>query len=224
VRRACRNLLAAIALLAAAPGAANAACSGAAYAYAGLQARTRAHGVAATVSLLSTPTVTNGHVAAWVGLGGPGMGPNRSDEWVQVGLASFDDGGTYIYYEVARPGSAPEYVQVGDAVLLGESHRLAVLEITHHREWWRVWVDGRPVSAPLHLAGSSGTWSPMATSESWDGGTPGACNAYEYGFAGLSVATARGGNWQQFKTGARREDAGYRVLATVDGGFVAGSA
>ena len=58
------------------------------YAYAGHQSTRRGHGVRATLSTVRTPEVAAGHVAGWVGLGGPGQGPNGSDMWIQVGIAS----------------------------------------------------------------------------------------------------------------------------------------
>lgn len=45
-----------------------------------------------------------GFVAAWVGVGGPGLGPNCADEWLQSGYVSFDTGEQEIYYELMQPG------------------------------------------------------------------------------------------------------------------------
>ena len=43
--------------------------------------------------MLDTPAVagSSSHVAGWVGVGGPGLGPHGEDEWLQVGLATFGD-------------------------------------------------------------------------------------------------------------------------------------
>ena len=52
--------------------------------------------------MLDTPAVTGGssHVAGWVGVGGPGLGPHGADEWLQVGLATFGDTNEgRLYYE-----------------------------------------------------------------------------------------------------------------------------
>ena len=73
------------------------------YSYAGLLASSARYGVSAAISLLGSPTVRGGHVAAWVGVGGTGMGPGGTDEWLQVGLASFDRPDGRLYYELALP-------------------------------------------------------------------------------------------------------------------------
>jgi hypothetical protein len=83
------------------------------YSYAGLYSPAKASGIAATISMLDTPAVAGGssHVAGWVGVGGPGLGPHGADEWLQVGLATFGDTNEgRLYYELAQPGRAPEYV------------------------------------------------------------------------------------------------------------------
>src|SRR5512132_3277554 len=46
------------------------------YAYAGNQASYRGHGVRATITMTREPSVEAGHVAGWVGVGGPGQGEN----------------------------------------------------------------------------------------------------------------------------------------------------
>ncbi len=45
-------------------------------------------GISASLSSLGTPVVESGHVAGWVGVGGPGQGPGGANEWIQVGLNS----------------------------------------------------------------------------------------------------------------------------------------
>src|SRR5258708_30695493 len=72
------------AALAAAPYAL--ACGSSGYTYAGLASATNIDGVGATLTAIGAPSVKNGHVAGWVGLGGPHEGPNGRDEWIQVGL------------------------------------------------------------------------------------------------------------------------------------------
>ena len=52
------------------------------YTYAGHQATYRGHGVRATISAIRAPNVVAGHVAGWVGVGGPGKGPNGEDSWL----------------------------------------------------------------------------------------------------------------------------------------------
>ena len=52
-----------------------AACGKRSYAYAGVSGTHAAAGIGAAVSTLSLPRVAEGHVAAFVGVGGPGLGP-----------------------------------------------------------------------------------------------------------------------------------------------------
>jgi hypothetical protein len=191
-------------------------CGKPGYGYAGFQSVHRGHGVRATLRPLSTPAVENGHVAAWVGLGGPSQGPSGTDSWIQVGLSAFPwERTNKLYYEVKRPGVGPTYHEVLAEVAPGTRHRVAVLE-TRRRDWWRVWVDSRPVSPPIHLRQSSGRWFPIATAETWDGGRS-SCNRFEYGFEALAVAGAPGGSWRVFVSGHRFEDPGHRVVAGRNG-------
>ena len=44
------------------------------YTYAGYQAADRGHGVRATITATRALEATSGHVAGWVGVGGPGQG------------------------------------------------------------------------------------------------------------------------------------------------------
>jgi hypothetical protein len=84
------------------------ACGVAGYSYAGFASAKRAHGVRADLTAVREPSVVNGHVAAWVGVGGVGEGPNGSDSWLQVGVSSIAGlGESGLYYEVTRPGEAP---------------------------------------------------------------------------------------------------------------------
>ena len=78
----------------------------------------KAAGIAATISMLDTPAaVGSDHVAGWVGVGGPGLGPNGEDEWLQVGLATFGDSNEgRLYYELAQPGRAPEYTELASGI------------------------------------------------------------------------------------------------------------
>jgi len=139
--------------------------------------------------------VLAGHVAGWVGVGGPGEGPGGHDEWLQVGLATFPlwDGHD-VYYELARPGLPPTYHRVGASLVPGLPVRVAVLEMHSRADWWRVWVDGAPASPPIYLPASHGRWRPVVTAESWDGGAS-SCNAFLYRFAAISVAFHPGGIW-----------------------------
>lgn len=186
------------------------ACGKAGYSYAGFQSAGEGHGIRATLAALAKPQVDNGHVAAWIGVGGTGLGPNGTDQWLQVGLNAFHGSGNNLYFEVSRGGAAPSYRELAAEVPSGTRHRVAVLEMSNRRDWWRVWADGRPVSGPIHLPGSSGRFAPIATAEAWDGGTRG-CNRFAYRFDDLAVAGGRGGSWQRFVWGHPFHDRGYRV-------------
>ncbi len=120
-----------------------------------------------------------------------------------------------MYYEVALPGATPRYVELQSSVAPGESHRFAVLE-TRRPGWWRIWVDGRAASEPIHLPGSHGTWYPQAMGESWNGGV-GACNAYAFRFANVAVATANGGGWRPLRSGGEWQDPGSHVRSLASG-------
>lgn len=198
------------------------ACGQSGYAYAGVMASRPAHGVSARLTAVRTPTVQNGHVAAWVGIGGAGLGPHGSDEWLQVGVSAFPGEASRLYYEVAQPGSEPRLVKLG-AVHPGASHRVAVLEVRGRAGVWRVWVDGHAASKPLYLPGSHERFAPVATAESWDGGVP-SCNTYTYRFDGVRLATRPGGVWQSLSGGQWLQDAGYRVRGRSLASFVASRA
>ena len=139
------------------------------YSYAGHQATFRGHGVRATIKATRAPSVEAGHVAGWVGVGGPGQGANGEDAWIQAGIASMPGMDTFLYAEVTRPGRAPEFILIAEGVAIGESHKIAVLEMSGRPGWWRVWVDGNAMTEPIRLRGSSGRWAPIATAESWNG-------------------------------------------------------
>lgn len=193
------------------------------YTYAGRLSSTRAHGIRTTLTALSSPRVAAGHVAAWVGVGGVGEGPNGTDAWIQIGLSAFPGSGSRLYYEVARPGAAPRYVELAPEVPNGERFRVAVLEMAKRRDFWRVWLNGEPVSEPIRLRGSSGRWRPIATAESW-AGIRSACNGFSYRFEGVRVAAANGGSWRSFVGGYTFLDAGYRLLEDGRSTFVATTA
>jgi hypothetical protein len=189
------------------------------YAYAGFQSANRGHGVRATLVSLGSPKVRNGHVAAWVGVGGSGLGPNGTNQWLQVGLNAFHGTGSNLYYEVTTGGAPPRYHEIAANVSPRLRHRVAVLEIGNRPNWWRVWLNGKPASPPIHLAGSSGRFEPIATAETWNGGSR-VCNGFAYRFEGLAVAAARGGSWERFVQAHRFEDRGYRVTSSASS-FVA---
>ena len=167
--------------------------------------------MAATLSMLSEPQVAGGHVAAWVGVGGVGKGPNGSDVWIQVGLSAFPREGSRLYFEVARAGVPATYHQLDADVQTGERFRVAILESGKQPNHWRVWVNGTAVTAPVHLPDSHGRWRPIATAESWTG-TGTACNRLGYRFESVRVSAAPGGSWRPFVGGHTFLASGYRVL------------
>jgi pyruvate/2-oxoglutarate dehydrogenase complex dihydrolipoamide acyltransferase (E2) component len=198
-------------------------CGGSSYAYAGLQGARKAYGVSATLVPLETPSVSVGHVAGWIGVGGTDAGPGGVAEWLQTGYIAIDNNQTsQMYYEVTVAGSQPRLVELDANVGPGERHHFAVLEMSKHRSWWRVWVDGKAVSPPIHLAGSHGAWYPQAVAENWNGNR-GACNAYDFRFSNVRLARHVGGSWRSFRSSYKFEDAGYSVVQTSPRSFVAAS-
>jgi len=190
-------LAAAAAFLAAAPAKAAVVCGEGTYAYAGFALGSGSRGVSATIEQMGPLNVRAGHVAGWVGV----VEPTTGDAWLQVGLSALPNNTTsQIYYEVAAPGHAPVYRDVRRFIAAGEPHRFAVRELDRRPSWWRVWVDGQPVTAPIHLRGSHNRWRAQVLGESWAGTTSGACNAYAYSFSKVSLFDAR-----------------YRDLAGLDG-------
>ncbi len=172
------------------------------YSYAGVGAPSPAYGISALITPLDAFDVLNGHVAGWVGVGGPGEGPGGTNEWIQVGSSGYPSiTGSDIYYEVALPGRFPTYHQVTAGLPVGTLSKVTVLEMHSRPDWWRVWLNHRAVSPPIHLPGSHDRWSPIATAESWDGGTGGTCNTFLYSFRHVSVAHAPGGGWHQLTGG-----------------------
>ena len=167
------------------------------YSYAGHQASYRGHGVRATITLTQAPSVEAGHVAGWVGVGGPHQGVNGADQWIQAGIASMPQTDPILYVEIERGGPTPEFVVLEQGVAVGRSHKVAVLEMAGRPAWWRVWVDGHPATDPIRLRGSSGRWAPIATAESWNGGEP-TCNEFDFEFERVSVSYGGGGSWRPF--------------------------
>jgi hypothetical protein len=184
-----------VAAFAAAPAAF--ACGSKGYTYAGLASPTMAHGVAAKLTTIGASSVANGHIAGWVGVGGPGEGPNGKDEWIQVGFSGFAGSrNSDLYYEVTRAGFSPQYHEVAASLPPGSSRRVAVLEVSGQPNAWRVWVDGAPVSKAIYLPQSHGTWRGIATAESWTANGKAACNGFGYRFDDIKIAQQAGGSWR----------------------------
>jgi hypothetical protein len=218
-----RFLLSLAVLLVAGVGAASAAaCGGGPYLYAGLAGASRVAGVGASITPApSAFAVRVGHVAGWVGVGGPGQGPNGTDEWIQVGFSAFPSWeGNDLYFEVARPGRPPRYSRLRANVASGQQARVAVLEMRNRRDWWRVWLDGSPASAPIHLPQSTGRWRPVVTAESWDAGQS-VCNDFGYRFDRLRVAHRPGGRWSPLGPTTPIDSTATLLVRHFGGSFVA---
>jgi hypothetical protein len=172
------------------------------YSYAGLGAPQHAYGVSALITPLGAFNVLNGHVAGWVGVGGPGEGPGGTNEWLQIGLSGFPGiTGSDLYYEVALPNRYPTYHQVDANLPVGTPVKVTVLEMHSRPNWWRVWLNHKAVSKAIYLPQSHDRWTPIATAESWDGGTGGTCNTFLYRFRQVAVAQAMGGGWHALTGG-----------------------
>jgi hypothetical protein len=192
------------------------------YSYAGVQSPSRGYGVSATLTESTPSVVSNGHVAAWVGIGGAGVGPGGSDEWVQAGIARDSGGNDTLYYEFKQPGDAQAtYVPLQPASP-GVPYSIVVYERAAQRDFWRVMVNGVKVSDPISLPGSHNRYQPVATAENWDGGVAGSCNAYAFDFSNLAVRAQFGGAWQAFDLSRVLRDPAYS-LAMRASGFTAAS-
>jgi len=189
------------------------------YAYAGHQATKVGHGVRATITPTVQANVVAGHVAGWIGVGGPGQGAGGETLWLQVGIASMPDTPTMVYAEITRGGQDPVFVPLLQGIAVGESHRVAVLEMSGRPNYWRVWLDGAAVTEPILLENSTNRWRPIATAESWNGNRA-VCNRFGFRFAGVGVASSNGGSWRAFQPGAKFLDRGYavkRLSGSTDG-------
>ena len=123
---------------ASATGCGSGAHGSAGYAYAGLQSSGASSGVRATITPLRAPSVKAGHAAAWIGLGGRGAGRSGETMWLQVGVAALPNTPTMIYAEITRAGRDPVFLPLVQSVQVGQSHRLAVLEMNRRPGVWRV--------------------------------------------------------------------------------------
>jgi hypothetical protein len=196
------------------------------YDYAGAQGARARSGIRANVRTVKAPRVAVGHVAGWLGVGGPGLGPGGTDEWLQIGYSAFESGVRQVYYEVTLPRKAPRYHTVDPSLANDEVHRLAVLEVGGKPGSWRAWVDDRAVSPVFLLAGSHDRFKPQALGESWNG-TSRRCNSYGYAFAAIESAARPGGQWQSAagkRPGYQWENAEQQVVRTSPDSFVVRSA
>jgi hypothetical protein len=164
-------------------------CGATDYVHAGLVSDTAQRGIAATIRVVSRPGLRSGHVAAWIGVGGEGVGANGANVWFQAGLSQEAGGALSLYYEVARPGADTEYVKIRDGVASDASYRLVVLESRYRPGWWAAFQDWTRITPWISLPGSHGAWRPVATAESWDGGSD-VCNTFAFRFSDVLTASA----------------------------------
>jgi hypothetical protein len=205
------TLAAALGAAVSADGAAPAPCSTSTYSYAGLLGPTVASGVGARVSTSRLPSVADGSVSAWVGVGGPGLGPNSTNEWLHVGFSAVDGLGPALYYEVAQPNTATRRVTLKSPVPVGKTFDVAVLEAQNHPGSWRVWLNGKAITSQIALPGSHGAWPAMVTAESWGDGIAGTCNGPAFRFSQMRMATRPGGPWQSLTNADLLSAPGYSV-------------
>jgi hypothetical protein len=187
------------------------------YSYDGVQSPTRAYGISANLTLASRSVVDVGHVAAWVGVGGAGMGPGGTDEWIQAGIAHDAGGQDVLYYEYKRPGDAKATYTALQVANPGQSHSFVVYERAAQRDSWSVIVDGVKISPPVTLPGSHGLFQPVATAENWDGGVAGACNQYGFAFSNLAIRSDYKGTWQAFDLSRVLRDPAYQLTLRPSG-------
>jgi hypothetical protein len=102
------------------------------------------------------------------------------------------------------------YTPLIEGVRVGEHHSLALLEVQGLPGWWRVWVDGKPVTKSIHLPGSNGRWQPIVTAESFNG-NKGVCNSFGFRFERVGVARTLGGSWRPFVPGYDFLDRGNAI-------------
>jgi hypothetical protein len=190
------------------------------YAYAGVYTTKAVAGVAATLTMLAKPTVPAGHVAGWVGVGGSGMGPGGTDEWLQVGIASFDQPDGRLYYELALPHKKPKFVQLASGIQPGQDVRVAVVELPFQPNQWVV-VTPYGIFGPFRLPRSHGRWSPTATGESWTRRGAPVCNSYNYRFRDVQLDA--NGDWQALARSSVLKDPGWAVQRESPSAFRAGS-
>jgi hypothetical protein len=190
------------------------------YTYAGVYAKSPAPGIATSLSMLSMPNVDGGHVAAWVGIGGAGLGPHGTDEWLQVGLASFDTPEARLYYELALPGQSPHFLELDRGIQPGVVVRVAVLELPYAPSSWVV-VTPKGIAGPFYLPHSHNRWEPVATAESWAKGGS-LCNRYSYRFANVQLAEQHG-SWRPLRHSITLEDPGWHVRRNSASTFSAGA-
>lgn len=161
------------------------------YSYAGFASQEGVRGASATITATGLPTVSSGHAAAWVGVGGVHQGRGGANEWLQAGIAAFPGTGLRLYVEEVARGSRRRFADLGPA-RRGRSYRIRILE--QAADFWRASIGGRSVGTPAYLPTDRGSWRAVTTAESWAAGRS-SCNRYAYRFDRLSVLS--GPDWRR---------------------------
>jgi hypothetical protein len=177
------------------------------YSYGGFASRDGVRGVAASISAERRPTVSSGHAAAWIGVGGIHEARGGANAWLQAGIAAFPHTGLRLYVEEVSLGKQRRFFDLGPATF-GRRYRVAVVETG--ADVWQATLDGRPVGAPAYLPTGGGSWRGVATAESWAAGRA-ACNTYGYRFGRVAVLQ---GAWSAVTEG---QTLGRGVSRTADG-------
>jgi hypothetical protein len=180
-------------------------CGKPGYSYAGVVTPTPVHGIRAWVSAPLDPQVQSGDVSGWIGVGRTSARGKRGV--LRVGLLASPGSPSQLYYEIRlRTGAWKRFL--GPTVAAGERHKVSLLELAHRPTFWRVWIDGRALTRPIHLTLARQGKYALATAESWDGGTP-TCNRLDYFFGTVAV---RGLRWHPLGSRQVIQDPGYSVL------------
>ena len=203
------------------------ACGAKEFSYAGLQSQNTAHGVSATITPLAFPTVSDGHVGGWIGVGGTEEGPNGTAEWLQVGFASFaPENSIRLYYEVTVTGKDRPLPRARSRRPAGREAQGR--RCSRCRSATPGGASGSTTSRsarPIHLPGSHGKWYPQALAENWNGGT-GTCNTLRLPLRQRERSRRRtAASGSSLEDRYLFEDAGYQVMQTsrVPSNFVTSS-
>lgn len=189
------------------------ACDSSGYAYAGYEGSRIANGVAATIAEIEPTAVSQGQVLAWVGVGSEDGGPGGKPEWIQAGLIVFPGQTARLYYEIMKPGRGWKRTLFGDPLAPGESHRVAVVEVS--RNHWRVLLDRRPASPVVFLPRSHRAWVPDAVVESYKSDAQ-ACNSFNFRFQKISFRS-RGWRWTPARPVSVLADDGASISRLASG-------
>ena len=194
------------------------------YSYAGVGAPGPAHGISAIISPLNAFDILNGHVAGWVGVGGPGEGPGGTNEWLQIGYSGFPGvTGSDIYYEVAQPSHFPTYHQVAAALPVGTVSKVAVLEMHEPPELVARVAEPQArlgVRSTCRTATTAGARSPRPRAGT--AGRAARATPSSTASATSAIANSAGGGWHQLTGGFPIQSAVTRVRrARGSAGFLA---